>query len=358
MPKFQYPHPFRLERGSVLPEICIDYRTYGQLNASRDNVVWVCHALTGNAEVHDWWDGLVGPDKVLDPRRYFIVCANVLGSCYGTTGANTTDPRTDRPYGDSFPDVTIRDMVRAHCLLRDHLGLKRIRLGIGGSLGGQQLLEWAVQEPTSFDRIVPIATNAQHSAWGIAFNTAQRMALDSDPTLHDPDHPERGWRGLEAARSIAMLSYRTYDTYQQKQGEHNTEKLNNFRAEGYQRYQGRKLRERFDVFSYRTLSHAMDSHTLGRGRGGNEAALRSIRARTMVVGIRSDLLFPPGEQVFLASHIPEARLEIIDSPYGHDGFLIEFERLSELLNSFLYEMPAAVPRVSVVGRGLPGSEGF
>ena len=358
MPTYKYPHPFPLEGGTTLPEVCFDYRTYGTLTDEQDNVVWICHALTGDAAAHEWWSDLVGPGKVLDTRRYFIVCANVLGSCYGSTGASSINPRTGEVYGSNFPAVTIRDMVRGHRLLCEHLGIERIRLGIGGSLGGQQLLEWAVQQPELFEQIVPIATNARHSAWGIAFNTAQQMALESDPTLHQPDHPERGWRGLEAARSIAMLSYRTYDSYENTQGEPDSDKLRDFRAESYQRYQGQKLRERFDVFSYRSLSGAMNSHNLGRGRGGCDLALRSIRARTLVIGIRSDLLFPPSEQVFLASHIPEARLEIIESSYGHDGFLVEGKRLTELLNSFLYDAPLPVRQERFVRAGLPGSELF
>ena len=350
---------FTLESGIVLPELQIQYEVYGEPNAAQDNVVWVCHALTGNAEVHDWWSGLVGPGKLFDPARHYIVCANVLGSCYGTTGANSVNPATGKNYGGDFPVVTIRDMARAHQLLRQHLQLDHIWFGIGGSLGGQQLLEWAVLEPEVFDHLCPIATNAQHSAWGIAFNEAQRMALDSDPTLADPDHPERGHRGLEAARSIAMLSYRNYQTYQQTQHEPDTEKLDDFRAISYQRYQGRKLRERFDVDCYRTLSKAMDSHNLGRGRGGSERALTQITAKTLVVGIRSDLLFPVPEQVYLAAHIPEARLEIIDSTYGHDGFLIEYEQLSQLIQSFLWDIPAPVPpKRATQTTGVPGSEAF
>ena len=356
---FRSTEPFPLECGTVLPELEITYRTYGTPNAAQDNVVWVCHALTGDANVDEWWDGLVGSGKLFDPARHYLVCANVLGSCYGTTGATTTCPTTQKSYGDTFPDVTIRDMARAHQRLRQHLELDHIWFGIGGSLGGQQLLEWAVLEPQIFDHLCPIATNAQHSAWGIAFNEAQRMALDSDPTLADPDHPERGHRGLEAARSIAMLSYRNYATYQHTQHEPDTDKLDNFRAVTYQRYQGRKLRERFDVDCYRTLSKAMDSHNLGRGRGGNEAALRRITAKTLVVGIQSDLLFPVPEQVFIAAHVPDARLEIIDSMYGHDGFLIEYAQLEEKIRAFLDNLPAPVRQRRIEQRvGLPGSEVF
>lgn len=356
---FRHPEPFALESGVALPELEIHYQTHGTPNAAQDNVVWVCHALTGNADVHEWWDGLIGAGRLFDPARHFIVCANVLGSCYGTTGANSRCPTTGQPYRTDFPDVTIRDMARAHQLLRCHLELEHIWFGIGGSLGGQQLLEWAVLEPQVFDHLCPIATNAQHSAWGIAFNEAQRMALDSDPTLADPDHPERGHRGLEAARSIAMLSYRNYATYQSTQHEPDTEKLDNFRAVTYQRYQGRKLRERFDVDCYRTLSRAMDSHNLGRGRGGNETALRSITAKTLVVGIQSDLLFPVPEQVFLAAHLPDARLEIIESMYGHDGFLIEYAQLEEKIRAFLSDLPAPVRARHEARRvGMPGSEVF
>ncbi len=319
--------PFALESGAELPELEIAYATYGALNDRRDNVVWICHALTANAEAADWWSGLVGTGKLFDPAHHFIVCANMIGSCYGSTGPASVDPATGRPYRGAFPLVTIRDMVAAHELLREELGIRRIRMVIGGSMGGQQALEWLVRAPDRFDYAVLLATNARHSPWGIAFNEAQRMAIYADPSVAEGGD---GARGLEAARAIAMLSYRNYRTFQATQSETAHDKLDDFLASSYQRYQGEKLRKRFDVWSYIALSKAMDSHHLGRDRGGVAAALQQIRTPCLVVGIASDVLFPLEEQALIARYIPDAQLEVIDSIYGHDGFLIEFEALTEL----------------------------
>ncbi|MCB9292698.1 MAG: homoserine O-acetyltransferase [Lewinellaceae bacterium] len=326
--------PFALENGAVLPELTVAYTTYGRLSPKQDNVVWICHALTANSAAEEWWPGLVGKGKLFDPRHHYIVCANILGSCYGSTNARSINPATGQPYNRDFPLVTIRDMVRAHQLLQAHLGVERIRLAIGGSMGGQQVLEWAVTDPGLFENICVLATNAQHSPWGIAFNEAQRMAIVADPTLYD-DTEEAGRRGLEAARAIAMLSYRNYRTYQQSQAEEEPGKLDDFRASSYQRYQGYKLHKRFDVLSYLSLSKAMDSHNLGRGRGSREKALGQVQANALVIGIQSDVLFPVEEQAFIANHIPRARLELIDSIYGHDGFLIESEDIGRLARPFL-----------------------
>lgn len=326
--------PFLLEVGAVLPELEISYCTYGRINEQADNVIWICHALTANADAMDWWPGLVGPGKFFDPEKYFIVCANILGSCYGTTGPASIDPRTKKTYGSDFPIVTIRDMVNVHQLLAKHLGIQEVELLIGGSMGGQQVLEWAIMEPQFAKRICVLATNARHSAWGIAFNEAQRMAIESDPSWQKRE-PGAGKSGLESARAIAMLSYRNYQTYELTQTEKNGEVLDNYRASSYQRYQGLKLFNRFDVLSYWHLSKAMDSHHVGRGRGGIEKALTQIKVNALVIGIHSDVLFPIGEQAVIAKSIPNAHLEIIDSFYGHDGFLIESELIGALLSDFL-----------------------
>lgn len=326
--------PFALENGAHLAGLEIAYTTYGRLSPRQDNVVWICHALTANSAAEEWWPGLVGKGKLFDPGRYFIVCANILGSCYGSTNPRSINPATGQAYGRDFPLVTIRDMVRAHQLLQAHLGIERIRLAIGGSMGGQQVLEWAVMDPGLFENICILASNAAHSPWGIAFNEAQRMAIEADPTLYH-DSPEAGRRGLEAARAIAMLSYRNYRTYQQSQAEEETHKLDGFRASSYQRHQGYKLHKRFDVLSYLSLSKAMDSHNLARGRGSLEKALAQVEANALVIGIQSDVLFPVEEQAFLANHISRARLELIDSIYGHDGFLIESEEIGRLVRPFV-----------------------
>ncbi len=325
---------FELESGAVLSSLDIAYHTYGKLNKAGDNVIWVCHALTANSDVVDWWPGLVGKGDVIDTNKYFVVCANILGSCYGTTGPQSTNPETGTPYGKDFPLITIRDMVKAHVLLRKHLKIDKIKLAIGGSLGGQQVLEWAVIEPGLFEQICVLATNAQHSPWGIAFNEAQRMALEADPTLYD-DHQDAGNAGLAAARAVAMLSYRSYMTYQNTQAEEDDRKWEGFLASSYQRHQGKKLVARFNVLSYLWLSRAMDSHNLGRDRDSIAEALHSIAARTLVIGVRTDVLFPIEEQSLLTTYIPRSRLEIIDSLYGHDGFLVETETIGALLKPFL-----------------------
>lgn len=358
---------FLLESGESLPELEIAYHTYGRMNERADNVIWVCHALTANSDAEDWWPGLVGAGRFFDPERYFIVCANILGSCYGSSGPASIDPRTGEVYGVDFPLITIRDMVQAHQRLAAHLGIKEVALLIGGSMGGQQVLEWAVSEPDFPKKICVLATNARHSAWGIAFNESQRMAIEADPTWQER-RPGAGKAGLEAARAIAMLSYRNYETYEISQTEKLNEVTNHFRASSYQRYQGLKLFRRFDVISYWYLSKAMDTHNVGRHRGSVREALASIRARAMVIGIHSDLLFPIREQATIAKEIPGALFKVIDSIFGHDGFLIESETISELLADFLddhtgpngqnSQIESDMGVIDLRKDAIPGSEGF
>lgn len=336
MKKDTYHHPktFKLESGKRIRNLQIGYHTYGRLNKEKDNVIWVCHALTANSEVFDWWPGLFGPDNLFNPREHFIVCANILGSPYGTTNPTCKSPATGQPYYLSFPQVTIRDMVAAHGLLADHLGIDRISLLIGGSLGGQQALEWAISDPDRIAKLVLVATNAVHSPWGIAFNESQRLAISTDRTFY-ANQPRGGAKGLKAARSIALLSYRAYNTYGATQLETQTDKLDDYKASSYQNYQGEKLVKRFNAYSYWFLTKAMDSHHVGRGRGSLEGGLRQVKARTLVIGVSSDLLFPVEEQKFMASHIPGAEYAEIDSFYGHDGFLIETKALTSVIRSFL-----------------------
>ena len=324
----------RLESGETLTGAHVAYQTWGQLNVDRDNVVWVCHALTANADVLAWWPGLVGPGCYYDPAEWFIVCANVLGSCYGSTGPLDAAPVTGQARFQHFPLLTIRDLVAAHEALRQELGLMGINTLIGGSLGGQQALEWAVQRPGLFDHLVVIATNARHSAWGIAFNEAQRLAIEADPT-YAAGQPGGGDAGLCAARAVALLSYRSYPAYAETQAEPDDDALpHEYRASTYQRYQGEKLVSRFDAYSYVALSRSMDSHHLGRGRGGVPAALARIEARTLVLGITSDVLFPLSEQRELAAHIPGATYAELDSRFGHDGFLLETTAITHFLELF------------------------
>lgn len=329
---FKYSQPFNTEGGEVLAEFDLAYSTLGEMNKDRSNVVWICHALTANSQPEEWWPGLVGEGKAFDTNRHFIICVNMLGSCYGSTHPRSLNPITGMPYGADFPFLTIRDMVRAMDLLRQELGIEKIAIAAGGSMGGQQILEWSIMRPNLFDHFFVIGTNAVHSPWGIAFNEAQRMALEADPTLWD-DSPGSGRKGLEAARAVAMLSYRNYQAFDQTQQD-DPDKLTLFRASTYQQYQGQKLSKRFDSQSYYYLTRAMDSHNVGRGRGGVDEALRSIKARALVVGIETDYLFPVNEQRRIAANLQLSHYLEISTPYGHDGFLIEWDLLDDMVRSF------------------------
>ncbi len=332
---FKFSSSFKLTCGIDLPGFELSYTTYGTLNKTRDNVIWVCHALTANSKVDDWWPNMVGPGKILDTDRYFIVCANMLGSCYGSTYALSINPQTSKPYYHSFPIITVNDIVRACDHLRQYLEIEKIFLILGGSMGGQQTIEWAILQPDLFEYVIPIAANAKHSPWGIAFNESQRMAIQADATWQE-DHPLAGMEGMKAARAMALISYRSYDTYLKTQQDPEGDSLEGYRATTYQQYQGEKLAKRFDAFAYWTLSKAMDSHNVGRGRKNIEKALKRVRARTMVIGVNSDVLFPITEQQFMAQHIPGAIYRELESLYGHDGFLIEIDQLTALIRDFIY----------------------
>ncbi|MBB3699129.1 homoserine O-acetyltransferase [Flammeovirga yaeyamensis] len=330
---YTYKEKFDLEFGESLEGFTLSYYTYGQLNQDKSNVIWVCHALTGNADVFDWWNGLFGEDAIFNPKDHFIICVNVLGSCYGSTGPTSINPKTNEPFYGSFPNISIRDIVNSLNILRDHLGIKSINTLIGGSLGGQQALEWAVMHPKMMENLIICATNSKHSAWGIAFNEAQRMSIEADPTWGDKSN-DAGVNGLKAARAIAMLSYRNYSTYEETQSEKDVNKVDNYRASTYQQYQGDKLTKRFNAYSYWTLSKTMDSHHLGRNRKSLEEALQSIQAYTQVIGITSDVLFPVSEQRFITQHIPNVTYEEITSLYGHDGFLVETYKIAAAIRAF------------------------
>ena len=331
---FSYNHPFTLESGQTISGYHLAYTAHGVLNENKDNVVWVFHALTANSDPVEWWPGLVGKGKLFDPGKYFVVCVNMPGSCYGSSGPLELNPETAEPWYHDFPFFTPRDMVRAFQPLRTQLGISRIHVGIGGSMGGQQLLEWAIEEPQLFEHIIPIATNSQHSPWGIAFNASQRLCIEADSSWQNRN-PEAGIEGMKVARGVALISYRHYETYQRSQTETNNKKISDFKSESYQRYQGDKLAKRFNAFSYYKLSQGMDSHNIARGRGSAEQALRQIKANTLCIGIETDILFPIVEQQFIATYVPGARFEMIRSPFGHDGFLLEFEQIEKLISKFL-----------------------
>ena len=325
-----------LESGAVLRDPMIAYDTYGRLNAAGDNVVWVCHALTASSDVADWWPHTVEAGRFLDPERHFIVCANILGSPYGSTGPLHFSPELGRPWYGDFPALTIRDLVAAHRLLARALGITGVDVLIGSSVGGFQAVEWAVTEPDFFRKLVLIATAPKATPWTIAIDQTQRMAIEADGTFGS-HRPDAGAAGLAAARAIGLLSYRGGSGYNltQQDADDALKPAAAHRASTYQLHQGEKLRKRFDAYSYHTILNAFDSHDIGRGRGGVEAALRRITARTLCVSITTDLLFPPEEMRRMSGGIPDSRCCEIASPFGHDGFLVEHERLNELLFPFM-----------------------
>lgn len=332
---FSCNQPFELECETVLPSLNVAYTTYGNLNDNKDNVVWVCHALTANSDVAEWWPGMVGEGFVIDPEKHFIVCANILGSCYGTTGPLNENPLTRQAYLHNFPLITIRDMADAHDLLRKHLGIEKIALLVGGSMGGYQAMEWAVLHPERVERLFLLATSPAESAWGIAIHTAQRLAIEADSTWQS-NTPEAGSKGLKAARAIGMLTYRNYQLMVAQQADNDFEKLDNYKAASYIIYQGDKLTKRFNAYSYWYLTKAMDTHNIARGRTKSlQEALQLIRQPCLLIGISSDILCPAEEQKFMAAHLPDCRLEIIDSTYGHDGFLVEAEKISKHLAEWM-----------------------
>lgn len=331
-----FDKPFITESGFTLKKPQIAYHTWGELNEAKDNVVLICHALTGNSNAEDWFGGLIGPGKALDPNKYFIVCPNILGSCYGSTGPDSVDPASGKKYRSDFPDITIRDIVRYNQLLLDELNIKGVEFVIGGSLGGMTALEFSIMDERIRSAVL-IAMGKSHSPWAIGISQAQRMAIYADQYWQEgqytDEHPPRN--GLMAARAMAMITYRTPDNYTYKFGRNTQSESDEFQVESYLRYQGEKLVSRFDANSYVCLTKAMDTHDIGRGRGDASKVLSQISIPVLVLGFNSDRLYPLDEQKELASHIPNSTFAALDSPYGHDAFLIEFEQLNRHLRSFI-----------------------
>lgn len=349
--------PFVLESGEVLPRLEIAYRTWGSLAPARDNAIVVCHALTGSADADAWWPSYFGVGRVLDPTNDFIVCSNALGGCYGSTGPLSTAP-DGRAWGGRFPALTLRDQVRAQIALADELGIRRIRLVLGGSLGGMQALEWALLDAERVERVASIAASGRHSAWCAVWSEAQRMALNSDPKYrggHYPaDDPPRA--GLAAARAVAMISYRSPQSLDRRFGRASGAEVfgdqadspNELAASGWLRHHGQALTDRFDANSYRRLLDALDTHDLGRGRGDYESALRAIRQPVLIGSLSSDALYLPRDQHELARLIPDARLVEIDSEHGHDGFLIDAPAFHPQLLAFKHAVSARHAKSTVL----------
>lgn len=334
---------FPLECGVVLEEAEIALETWGELNAVGSNGVLVCHALTGSADVAGWWPVLLGPGRALDPDHDFVICTNVLGSCYGTTGPTSVRPDGSGTWGPDFPPVTIRDMVRLQAAVLNRLGVGRLRLAVGGSLGGMQVLEWAVEYGDRLDAAACMAAPARQSAWGIALCHAQREAIRLDPRWNGGrylpgDQPREG---LGAARAMAMCTYRSWESLERRFGRDHAA-AGGFEVESYLRHQGEKLADRFDANTYMTLTRAMDSHDVGRGRGGVERALAGVTTPLLVVAVDSDVLFPPEELWQLADLLPGARLEWLASPHGHDAFLVEMDEVNEMVRRFRREVSELV----------------
>lgn len=334
---FRSDGTFTLESSETLPGIQVAYRTWGRLSADGDNAVVVCHALTGSADVDDWWPRIMGAGLALDPERDFIICANILGGCYGSTGPTSLDPTTGLAFGPDFPLVTVRDMVQAQRLLLDSLGVRRVRLVVGGSLGGMQTLEWAVMYPDLVQALVPIATSSRHSPWCIGLSEAQRQSIQADPDWNEgwysPDRPPAV--GLGAARMMAMCTYRSWPGFDGRFGRDRQEgRPELFKVESYLRYQGRKLNHRFDANTYVTLTRSMDSHDLSRDRGQPSDVLKSMGQPALVVTIDSDVLYPTPEQQELADNMPGSELAVLHSPHGHDAFLIDVDELGVLIRGF------------------------
>ena len=300
---YRHNEPFTLESGAVLPSLEIAYDTFGKLNDKRDNIIWVCHALTANSDVADWWPHTVEKGKFLDPERYFIICANFLGSHYGTTSPLSLNPETGKKYYYDFPRVTVRDMVRCHQLLAKALGIERVKMLIGSSIGGFQCMEWAIMEPEFMEHLALIATTTYSEPWAAAFNESQRMAIRLDPTWGE-ERDDAGLDGMAVARSIALISYRGGSAYNATQQEIAAPEEASFerRAHTYQQYQGEKLRRRFNAMSYYRLSEAVDSHNIARGRGSVAEALHKIKAHTLVVAISARCSMNLGSMIAHSIH--------------------------------------------------------
>ncbi|MGW3138433.1 homoserine O-acetyltransferase MetX [Streptomyces sp. NPDC001139] len=345
--------PLTLEAGGELPGVRLAFETWGQPAPDRSNAVLVLHALTGDSHVAGpaepghptpgWWDGLVGPGLALDTDRWFVVAPNVLGGCQGSTGPSS--PRPDgRHWGGAFPFVTQRDQVAAEAGLADALGIDRWALVIGGSMGGMRAVEWAVSYPERTDALLLLATTAAASAEQIAWADIQLHAIRADPHWHGGDYHAKGrgpHTGLGLARRIAHVTYRSEPELQVRFGrnpQHSEDPWQDGRYEvaSYLDHHAAKLMRRFDAGSYVVLSDAMNAHDIGRGRGGTRGALRRVTAKTLVAGVSSDRLYPLTQQAELAAGISTAdEVRVIESPYGHDGFLIEVEQVGALVRELL-----------------------
>ncbi|GAC1347164.1 MAG: homoserine O-acetyltransferase [Ktedonobacteraceae bacterium] len=348
-----------LQRGGQLGPVTLAYETWGTLNAEGDNAILITHALTGNAHAHDagrpddpkaaWWNLLIGPGRPFDTTRYFVICSNVLGGCSGSTGPSSIDPESGRPYAMRFPLITIRDMVNAQRKLIEHLGVRQLAMVAGGSIGGQQVLEWAVAYPELVRKAIVVAATAALTAQAIAFSEVQRRAVMLDPLWQGGDYaPGQGpAAGLAIARMLAMITYQSEEAMEMRFARrpaqlngipaptHGAELGGRFDVESYLYYQGQSLVRRFDANSYLYISRAMDLYDVSEGYPSLEAALRRIRSKALSIGIRSDFLFPAAHVRKLADQVRslggDSTYVELDSPHGHDAFLKEWEQMTNAL---------------------------
>lgn len=332
--KITLEEPFHFETGDVLDNIDIAYHTSDREYVKGEKVVWICHALTANSDPEEWWPTLVGKGRLIDPDKQYVVCVNMLGSPYGSSGPVSTNPATGKPFFFDFPHVTVRDIINATIIVRKRLGIEAVDFLVGSSIGGFQALEWAVMEPDVIKTAVFMATAPRITPYLTAYEETQRMALEADPTFREAASLRGGEAGLRCARTIALISYRCFDGYF-KQVDPDPDTLFASRACTYQQHQGEKFAKRFDAYSYWYLANSLDSHNLGRHRGSVEEALGQIKARSIVVGIDNDCVFPAKELKKMAAHIPGAEYLEIQSQYGHDGFLLETEQITEIFEPLL-----------------------
>lgn len=330
----QLKEPFILENGVSIDLPVIAYNTYGKLNEKRDNVIVICHALTANSDADDWWHGLFGKGDIFDWDKYFIICANNLGSPYGSSSANQINAKNEQRYGLDFPFYTIRDTALLNIKLLEHFKINKIKLLIGGSCGGNISQEIAYSWGKQIENMAIMCCSAQETPWVIAIHEAQRAVLKADPSFTE-NREDAGEAGLKACRAVALPMYRTATSFNLRQKEIDLDKVDDFRAASYIKYQANKFINRFNAHCYFTLLNALDTHNIGRGRGSLEMALSKITANTVVIGFDTDLLIPKIEQQFLAKHIPNAEYIEIKTMFGHDAFLIEHEDIRKSIRSII-----------------------
>lgn len=349
---FDESRPLRLQSGATLTPVTVAYETYGELNNEGTNAILVCHALTADAHaagihsssdpVPGWWDGLIGPGRALDTDRYFVVCPNILGSCYGTTGPVSINPATGQKYVNEFPELNVRDIVTVQKRTLDLLGVNRLVTAVGSSLGGMQALEWAIMHPEFCESVIPISASAAQSAWCIALNSIVRASILNDPVWANGNYRKQP-EGMGVARMVGMISYRSPDELEQRFGRNRQvsgdvfDAGNLFQVESYLRHQAQKLLDRFDANTYLTLSRATDRHDIAEGRGETQEILRSIQIPLLSIGVSSDIRYPIREQKYLAGLASKGRYAEVSSFHGHDAFLIEFDQLNSIIGNFLNE---------------------